>query len=129
MDDYIKRENAIAAVEFDITYATAININTGVQREIFGRENAALERAVVRLRNVPAADVRPVVRARWIESKDTWEDDWGSVTESKCVCSACGYTQKKTNICAGSGYIRKSKQCPECGAMMDGEAADDSSDA
>ena len=68
---------------------------------------------------IPAADVAPVIHARWIETETTYEDDWGYVTESKCVCGACGYTQKKTNVCAGSGYIRKSKYCPECGAKMD----------
>ena len=108
MADYIKREDAIAAVEFDITYATAININTGVQRELFGRENAALEKAVVRLREVQAAEVRPVIHARWIVTArfdDCYYAD----------CPACNTTQ------VFYGNKELTTFCPNCGAMMDGE--------
>lgn len=69
---------------------------------------------------VAIADVAHVKHGKWIETEETYEDDWGCVTTQTCTCSACGYAQKKTNICAGSGYIRKSKFCPECGAKMEG---------
>lgn len=68
---------------------------------------------------IPAADVAPVIHARWIETEVSRDDDFGYVMESKCACSACGFTQKKTNVTAGSGHIRKSKYCPDCGAKMD----------
>ena len=56
--------------------------------------------------DIPAADVVPVVRGRWIHDGRRIESgiDW-------CHCSECG---KSDNFCARTNY------CPNCGAKMEG---------
>ena len=56
MDDTISRRMAIDAVEFGITYAKAINKETGDVIELFGKENEALEKAIKRINNLPSAE-------------------------------------------------------------------------
>lgn len=53
------------------------------------------------LRSIPAADVRPVVRGRWIQRKN-----W-----TRCVCSACSW---EITFVMGNSY----NFCPNCGADM-----------
>lgn len=90
MADYISREAAIALTDqhcFETSYDA-----------VWMEEE---------LRNLPAADVRPVVRARW-------EDETGyifSVLAQRVYCPACKsyayfYPQKTKNF------------CPNCGADM-----------
>ena len=55
------------------------------------------------LRNLPAADVRPVVRGKWEQTKD----EFGIYNK----CSACG----KEYYC---GPIAPFNFCPNCGAEM-----------
>ena len=55
MDDLIKRQAAIEAVEFGITYAKAINKSTGEVKELFKEGNKALNEAVERLKELPSA--------------------------------------------------------------------------
>lgn len=76
------------------------------------------EALLEKIEKAPAADVRPVIRGQWIESEKAFEDDWGNIIEKKCICSACGFTQKETNVYGSSEYIRKSNFCPNCGADM-----------
>ena len=61
-------------------------------------------RAINALRNVPSADVAPVVHGRW-----KCHGDCG-VTE----CSACGWSIEE--------YVGDYAYCPNCGARMDGGA-------
>ena len=67
------------------------------------------------IKNMPAADVAPVVHGRW-EPEDNYfdEDTWH--------CSACSepfVLIEGTPIGNGMNY------CPNCGAKMDGEEQDD----
>lgn len=55
MDDTISRRMAIDAVEFGITYAKAIDVNTGESKELFKEGNDALKKAVERLKELPSA--------------------------------------------------------------------------
>ena len=55
-----------------------------------------------RLKRIPAADVRPVVRGRWIETKTGFH------------CSACKAKAKGTK----DGALL-SNYCPNCGAKME----------
>lgn len=57
--------------------------------------------ALVSLREVPAANVRPVVRGEWIQNAD-----------GNCVCSVCNLGLSN---CAASIFF---KYCPFCGADM-----------
>ena len=65
---------------------------------------AALNGAIEDIRKIPAADVRPVVHAWWI---DKHYDDWDGHIYADC-----------TN-CHHSVIINDF--CGKCGAMMDGE--------
>lgn len=63
------------------------------------------------LRDVPAADVVPVVHAKWIHTKAE-EDDWGH-SFHHWHCSACGWFE-------GSNPEGARKYCSGCGAKMEG---------
>lgn len=78
MAEYIEREAAIAALP------------------------VAWDSAVDALRYAPAADVAPVVHAKWIPMGGMKRDD-------RARCSNC--RKPRPN---------KSKYCPNCGAKMDG---------
>lgn len=63
------------------------------------------------LRDVPAADVVPVVHAKWIHTK-TEEDDWGH-SFHHWHCPVCGWFE-------GSNPEGARKYCSGCGAKMGG---------
>lgn len=86
MTDYIKRGDAIMAV-----------------REFFWEglhPTMDRDKAENLLFDIPAADVRPVVHARWVDN--------GIPDSMLSGCSACGYT-------CGAYSMRF---CPNCGADM-----------
>lgn len=55
MDDTISRSAAIDAIEFGITYARAINKETGEVKELFQDANDELRKAVKRVKELPTA--------------------------------------------------------------------------
>lgn len=76
----------------------------------FGRENV---RDVIR--GVPAADVAPVVHGRWI----TWEEAGNDIpSPHRHECSVC-HDAAQVLI---NGIELLSDYCPNCGAIMDGDA-------
>ena len=60
--------------------------------------------------DIPAADVRPVVHAKWEQEKNVFDD-------STWVCSAC---REPWTIIAGTPEENNMNFCPNCGAKMDG---------
>ncbi len=62
------------------------------------------------LRDVPAADVVPVVHGKWIESANFDAGFW--------VCSKCRFVSEAIAAHKLYGY------CPNCGAKMDGGTVD-----
>lgn len=62
MSDLISRQAAIDAIEFGITYAKAINKETGEIKELFKQSNDELRNAVERIVDIPTADAVEVVR-------------------------------------------------------------------
>ncbi len=104
MSDYISREAAIkarhncsrncAACDF------AIEDDSWCEGEIWA----------VDILRVPAADVRPVVRGKWINQRADSE-----------MCSACGVRFYISALFAVGGNDEPN-YCPNCGARMDGEA-------
>ena len=64
MAEYIERQAVIDAVEFGITLASAINIETGERTELFQRENDELREAVKRIKDIEPADVVQVCRCK-----------------------------------------------------------------
>ena len=55
MSDLISRQAAIDAIEFGITYARAINKETGEVKELFQEGNDELKKAVERVKALPSA--------------------------------------------------------------------------
>ena len=72
------------------------------------------------VRNIPAADVAPVVHGKWTDKG--WDGDfsWKIDGRGNCwrviTCSNCCH-----NLCGTS----KTKFCPNCGAKMDREDEED----
>ena len=91
MAEYIEREAAIESLP--VAYDSAINA----------------------LRNVPAADVAPVVHGRW---KLRRKGDWTSVF----ACSVCGRRETIAESESYNSQLKMPREYPycHCGAMMDG---------
>ena len=104
MDEYIKREAAIAALdEFRLNqtvskYATVMQCRAA---------RDAISRAIKVLESLPAADVEPLKRGRWIEQE---KYTFGVMYD----CSLCG------NRILDNGHSWN--YCPNCGARMVEEA-------
>lgn len=62
---------------------------------------------------LPAADVAPVVRGRWIHSRYTDCSEQFELVK----CSKCNHEAYAMAI-----YVHSGNYCPHCGAMMDGGA-------
>ena len=110
MSDTISRSDAIDAVEFGITYAKAIDVNTGESKELFKEGNDALKKAVERLKDLPSAEPRK--KGKWKGYNDgdpNWQRDDGSPIF--LICSKC----HETVINNGSAHWNF---CPNCGADM-----------
>ena len=118
MDDLISRQAAIAAIEFDITYAKAINKETGEVTQMFERENKALEDAVERVKQLPHIQPEPHT-GHWepvgmAEAVGGESAMWGSAIAYH-KCSECGEQALEEN-----GEEKLSDFCPSCGAKMEG---------
>lgn len=69
--------------------------------------------AKIAIRDIPAADVSPVVHGRWIEGAENF-----TCGNHNAECSVCG-----ANI-SWNGCDEDFNYCPNCGAKMDKEATD-----
>ena len=109
---YIKREDA-----YDIATLTDWLITSVVDDEppVWMDEHIdeLMRDFLIFPKNIPAADVRPVVRGRW-------ELTGRIVGAAECACSRCGYISYG-NAMKPDGSIEMKNFCPNCGAMMDGE--------
>ena len=96
MAEYIEREAAIEALRSGFSY-----------------HSYAGESAAKIINAIPAADVRPVVRARWTDHRTIEHDgEW--------YCSNCG---NEVTICmCGKDETRYYPFCPNCGATMETRA-------
>lgn len=84
MDEYIKREEALQQCSRFGDY-TAWSISDGIG-------------------SIPAADVAPVIHARWEKRGSSW------------YCTHCGIGYR---ITCGNIPASRHKYCPNCGAKMD----------
>ena len=94
MAEYIKREAAVkVADKYGLANGSALGRHTGLADCIASE-----------IANIPAADVAPVIHARWIGSK--YDPETGDYMEK---CSHCGVFSRE--------YWKP--HCSECGALMD----------
>ena len=95
MPEYISRAEALRAVQKQ----------RGANRS--PAQNAMLDRICCDIKNMPAADVAPVVHARWVRERSNW------------YCTGCN---KGYRITKGAQMASGFSYCPNCGAKMDGAA-------
>jgi len=93
MDDYISREAAIETIKSLYPSMPLVKLNVDKWHE----KNKAYMDCEAAIEALPAADLRPVVRGKWI--KNCWS----------IRCSECGYDMPYTNR----------NFCPNCGATME----------
>lgn len=96
MAEYIEREALMAEHEQYITEHPEVNLWTWSARLIL---------------NAPAADVRPVVRGKWVEKKHATMCHEDYFCRMALSCSICGH-----EIDYGRGY--GPNYCGNCGADM-----------
>lgn len=99
MEQLILRQAAIDAIEFGITYAKAINKETGEVVELFKASNDELREAVERVKELPPAQPEPK-RGRWILDRS------GAYCCSKCMEPCATYIMGKP----------RDKFCKMCGS-------------
>ena len=88
----IEADAAIAAVEWGITYATLINVETGEMTHPFDAINEELKKAVERIKKLPTVEMK---RGRWL-----------MVAQSAYACSECGcFRNHAANFCEACGAI------------------------
>lgn len=101
MDEYIERRTGVSILRAKANMAVLMDAAP------------YFEKAAQILEKLPAADVVPVVHARWIHSR--YEDC--SEQFELVKCSQCNH-----EAYAMAFYVRGGNYCPNCGAKMDGGA-------
>lgn len=112
--DTISRKAAIDAVEFGITYAKAINKETGEVTELFEESNAELREAADRIKQLPPAQPE--------SDSGRWERHYsrpGVYADLYWHCSKCGYKTDYQYANVNHRY------CPNCGRKMKREVSDE----
>ena len=71
------------------------------------------------IKNMPAADVAPMVHGRWV--KEPPYKSIGGEYLKALICSKCN----SFFVSDGNKPWQMHNYCPNCGAMMDGEEQDD----
>lgn len=108
MDEYIKREAAIAIIEEKQKELCPVGrygrgYVYGTDREKYD----AWDEIIDALENIPSADVAPVVHGRWVDGK----------------CSNCG-VDIPTDDAHDAIFENECRFCYYCGAKMDGGDSD-----
>lgn len=106
MTDYISREDAIEVLNevarknftFAYEYDRVLNILMDCDKTI---------------RQLPAADVFPNVRGRWLHENNPAYSPFDGTAPFLDICNQCGYTRREKG--------RIWQFCPVCGADMQGE--------
>ena len=91
MDEYIKREAVNALIEAECSPKVAAFLNHAID-------------------NIPAADVRPLVRAAWYGEADGYAD--GELVYDMWSCPICGKRYEEWEEKPDWNF------CPNCGADM-----------
>ena len=85
--------------------------------EIVKRTSGDYAAAWSEIRQLPAADVSPVVHGEWIE---LLRSSFDSTISTQCSCCNEEYTYKQGKLEHIGWEYPKYNYCPNCGAKMDG---------
>ena len=108
--EYIEREALEVALNHRLNFLMAENGE-------YDHYTSGFDEAVTRVENVPAADVAPVVHGRWTIA----EDDYYGLNIVKCsVCHEEWCFEEGDDV-----FDLNYHYCPNCGAKMGKEVADD----
>ena len=99
MAEYIEREEAIRILSNPITMSMCVKLDECKYKRQQRETDLEL------IKSLPAEDVQPVKRGRWVFNKPP--DDW---VMSLYTCDQCSHLEEG-----------KPNYCPNCGARMDGE--------
>lgn len=95
--DCISRQAAINAIEFGITYAKAINKETGEVKELFRESNDELRKAADRIKQLPSAQPE-VIRCKDCVNYRNYYDT--KEQEERYVCALDGFIWKPEGYCS-----------------------------
>lgn len=120
MNEYIAKEDAIAAFQLPVKEAIASELKSDGHSEFKANFLAdalrAVSDAVVKtVKKMPAADVVEVVHAHW-EPYDACDPE-----ENAYECTNCGFVLQ---LMEGTPEFNEYNGCPHCLARMDGDAHD-----
>lgn len=109
MVEYIEREALLRYLNDIWLSATPNDSMPDDDRQLAMVRCMGLNDAMDAAKSIPAADVRPVVKAHWTDHRTIKHDgEW--------YCTACG---KEITIYMGADRKDRYKFCPNCGAMME----------
>ena len=104
MAEYIEREAAVKIAE---RYST-------INGTALGRHSGVADCIASEIARLPAADVVPVVRGKWINTEPNYK--YRPRCSAYYKCSECGRH-------TGYKQIKSYKFCPKCGSKMEGGVA------
>ena len=118
MDEYIKREEAIAYIREQSEECQKAFEELGGESGIYADAYNDLAEDFY---SIPAADVAPVVHGLWIPIRESEMTGWDPAVAGRdpiggYICSAC----KEEAVYDCNDEFVLSKYCPNCGAIMDG---------
>ena len=128
MSDYISRKEALVALSHLLKDIKGNPIGDGASPfadGIWRGERACAMEAILRIKSLPAADVRPVVREKWLAAEychgaEGYEEGWferRAISGDAAYCSKCG---EFARLDEAGAYVL-SNFCPNCGADMRGK--------
>lgn len=103
MAEYIERDIAKNAIGAIMPSMSTLDGRGEYDHLVLAAQEMCVD-AITAIREIPAADVAPVVHGRWKENDNFDDGFW--------VCSSCGFVSEAT--AAHKLY----KFCPNCGADM-----------
>lgn len=113
MPDCILREVAIELLSQPIAMSMCLSVDECHHK----RAQQRIDRYLIE--NIPAADVRPVVRGKWEKAEDF--DEYGGGRYVEWTCSECFRKVKGGWAVRDSHIDEKPREnfCPNCGAEME----------
>lgn len=110
MPEYIERDLALKALGVVVAHANAVAGDSEIMQKVC----SILEDCASIVADLPAADVEPVIHAKW--ETDPEDIAWGNFIKRK-FCTNC---RKRPSFDKDKFEFILPPRCPNCGARMDG---------